>query len=964
MKKTTKIITLILSAILLIGAAIGISISAEEESPTVSVKYKNIAYEGAVKVLYAVEAQNLPEGAKVQMYFYDAEPTEESEPAYVKDEYSAEDLIIGGVTYKAFFSEGVAPKNMRKPIWAVPVIVDGETVIKGEVTSYSVYTYGTNMLTKAPTEDQKALYTSLLDYGASVQRLLLGTADYTEEDLAIAGGYADAYCGVRLDTVYNGETVATGDIAFYSKGDAAVLTSSHYYGADGVFATITDAESNVLSENAYPKATVLAKDAGVAVYTANYEVTGYTFRTFDDLCVDGSENDVNILYKGNKDYVAQNAFGTYAMNETFGNASDASGTAYQRVVADENGNNVYLVGANGVAAGNTLAFAFDNAIEGADKYIFQFDFNYAGRTDTVGDTPVWIRPETLEFTDACDYNIMQLTDSGSESSTYTLSGHTFNKGETYTIRYELVPRNRAYFDMDVYVDGVKVYSYVNAAPYANSATNGAYKAQNDVGACIGFRFFNRKSTDYSYTIDNVYLGAVGKYGAGLGVHANEDSTYKYNDGSAVADFVHSGVPSVAKIENGAFNMGQGSLGLKNPGATTGTKYIYETDFYVDTTAASATTTSEILGWWGFQSTNSRDKAAQYASYTLNYSATDGKITALNIRRNDGGETLIKTLAPNTWYNIRIEYTPTTEYQGYVEFYVNDRLMLSYTANGYDNKGNISNAAFYGMGFEYRGSASKVSGIRYIYDNTYMTAESVYGSGVYYNDANKVGTRYDCEALDGITFGLNGETASQTGYLKVVNGSLGVKPNTLGAVTSSFGIANKPVGDAAELPTGNVHVFETDIRFAGGCANGDDLNMGWLGMSSNGYAKGDFFVPLALYGVKGEDDSIVAYNITDHKKGGATVATLTTGEWYNLRFVYTANNTEADGVTTYAGTVEVFVNNVCVYEYETSGYSTGDTDNEPNDVFTQFGFQFRTPAQSTIGWFEMDMDNIFLGTFAE
>ena len=76
MKKATKIITLILSAILLIGAAIGISISAEEEAPTVSVKYKNIAYEGAVKVLYAVEAQNLPEGAKVQMYFYDAEPTE------------------------------------------------------------------------------------------------------------------------------------------------------------------------------------------------------------------------------------------------------------------------------------------------------------------------------------------------------------------------------------------------------------------------------------------------------------------------------------------------------------------------------------------------------------------------------------------------------------------------------------------------------------------------------------------------------------------------------------------------------------------------------------------------------------------------------------------------------------------------------------------------------------------------
>ena len=69
MKKTTKIITLILSALLLIGCAIGISVSAEENTPSVTVKYKNISYEGAVKVLYAVEATNVPEGAKVQMAF-------------------------------------------------------------------------------------------------------------------------------------------------------------------------------------------------------------------------------------------------------------------------------------------------------------------------------------------------------------------------------------------------------------------------------------------------------------------------------------------------------------------------------------------------------------------------------------------------------------------------------------------------------------------------------------------------------------------------------------------------------------------------------------------------------------------------------------------------------------------------------------------------------------------------------
>ena len=65
MKKSVKLITLILSAVLLIGCAIGISVSADESAPTVSIKYKNIAYEGAPKVLYAVEATNVPDRKSV-----------------------------------------------------------------------------------------------------------------------------------------------------------------------------------------------------------------------------------------------------------------------------------------------------------------------------------------------------------------------------------------------------------------------------------------------------------------------------------------------------------------------------------------------------------------------------------------------------------------------------------------------------------------------------------------------------------------------------------------------------------------------------------------------------------------------------------------------------------------------------------------------------------------------------------
>ena len=166
--KLTKIITLVLSCLLLIGAVIGISVSAADE-PAVSIKAKNIAYEGAIKVLYAVDADNVPEGAEVKMYFYtDAE----GDVAYEKAAH-AEDTVIGEETYKTFFSEGIAPKSMRTPIYAKAVIVDAEGNVLAEsaLEEYSIYTYAINRFLKNPTPDQFALYAATLNYGASVQKI-------------------------------------------------------------------------------------------------------------------------------------------------------------------------------------------------------------------------------------------------------------------------------------------------------------------------------------------------------------------------------------------------------------------------------------------------------------------------------------------------------------------------------------------------------------------------------------------------------------------------------------------------------------------------------------------------------------------------------------------------------------------------------------------------------------------------
>ena len=953
--KSAKIITLVLSCLLLVSAAVGIAVSAEE-TPTVEIKAKNLSYEGAIKILYAVDAQNVPEGAEVKMYFYNENG---GELAYEKAAHT-EDITINNVTYKTFFSDGIAPKSMRTPLYAKAVVADAEGAILAEsaVAEYSIWQYATNRFSSSPSEDQLVLYTAMLDYGASVQKMLVESEKMTEADVIDAGGWIDAYCGIRQDTVYNGETAVTGDVTFYRKGEEIALSADNMYGTDGVFADITDSEGNSLTTGAYPKAAVKTTKAGVTVYSANYDVTGYTFTTFDDLCIDGSENDVNILYKGATGYTAQNAFGTYVVNATFGNDADAEATGYQRVVADSTApsNNVYLVGSNGASPYNALAYALDHPVEYADKYVMQFDLNWIGRTDTNGDIPTYFRIENRAISDTNDLALLYIKDSGTESDTFTFNGVTLNKNQKYTIRFEITPINRAYYDMDMYVDGVLAKASPNVSPatYTSSASG----ASNDVKSFIGMRFFNRVATDYSYEVDNVYVGVEGEYTGGDGKYANNTQTHKFADGTAASDYTIHGTPTSAKVENGVFSVGQNSIALKNAGTKTGTKYVYETDIMFN--AAPATKSGDNIGWWGL-SAGERAKGNHFAAYTFQYTAADGKIATIKINRNDGSTATLTTIYPNAWYNMRIEYTPTTEYQGIVEFYINGRLITSYTANGYANAGNVTNAQFCCVGHEFRSTAnSGVSELVVSYANTYLGAETVYtpGNGAYYTDAEKLGTKYDCASLDGITFGMNGETASTTSSLQCSNGKLSIKHTGSGNIGSSFGIANKPVGEATELATGNVHVFETDIRFTGGYATGGgDLNMGWLGMSSNGFGKGDFFLPLALYGVKDENGIMAAYEIIDHKKDGVAVATLTTGEWYNLRFVYTANS--GDEVS---GTVEVFVNNASVYEYTTSGYSVSDSDTEPNNVFTQFGFQFRSRDASGIGWFDVDMDNIYLGTF--
>ena len=262
MKRYTKIITLILSCLLLIGSAVGIAVAASD-APDVAIAKKNIAYEGAPKILYAVTASGKNDGDTVKIIFSDSAEIEAptvgaaldeaaytTETSYVKAE-NASDITIAGTAYDLVYSKGVAPSNMRKPIYAMPVLTDADGVVRasGEVVEYSVYIYATNKFEAGATEDQKVLFSSLLDYGASVQRVL-AESDSDVVAAIDAYGYADAYYGYNMVVTLDGAAVTEPEKV---RGLTAeeYITAEQLYTADSayaVFCGFTDKDGNAFGE--------------------------------------------------------------------------------------------------------------------------------------------------------------------------------------------------------------------------------------------------------------------------------------------------------------------------------------------------------------------------------------------------------------------------------------------------------------------------------------------------------------------------------------------------------------------------------------------------------------------------------------------------------------------------------------------------------------------------------------------
>ncbi len=834
-KRFAKLAVLALTAVLLIGAAIGFSASASDET-TVAIAGKNLSYEGAVQLVYYVDAQNYDSAAQtLKMDFWVGEKTET--PSYTNT-FAGSNYIVekDGKTYYAFFSNGIAPKDMTVPVYAQPFVVDasGDEVARGEVVEYGVYTYAMNRFSQSPTDDQITLYTALLDYGAAVQEVF----DNANVD---AYGWADAYYQITENVYVDGVLDADKSLAPAAAqrpselsdkivdGSYVLAYAGERYG-DAIYKNITDATYSIKYDTyATP---------GVHTYNINYTTEG-TLYDFEGL------TDVNVLFEdGDYDKKGHYENGNLYIDSTILDAINRKDQVKYMLFEtgtgmDGNESNYIVTGT--VAAGGGWKIDINDGTNILDPtvgvtYVVDFDFKinaleYTGACDTMvymglnstvygftastGNSAYNFIPFRLYANGSVEPEVLNIQDQ---------SALAIDRNEWVDIRveYEVISAERAI--LRYYINGVFCYTEATstiATPetfyvemrskdgaiesqeyYFDNIYIGAYKAENTKGT--GIYYNGLETTDYSisYNFDDVTnIGTLlSKY---TGTTLNNTSANHYTavvDGELVTGT--SDVVTDTSVGAGSW----GWFAMKGPDNTNndgevGTKYVLEMDFKYNG-GTGRTSDQRIAYSFGMNSlAQPASSGTSFAAYTL---YDDGN-NNLNFGSASSPAFQLKS---GIWYNVRFEYVVTangykvngsTVWAGTLNAYVDGDLVATKACSSTTSDINMAFESFY---FEHNGVSSE-----YVMDNIYMgiVNDSVNkGTGVYYN-------KY-----------LNGELADPTIYDFSDDTSLGWGDEFVNYSTAGYGnnftLNNKVTTDAdgdGKVDSTGSYIYDTRYAVATG-----------------------------------------------------------------------------------------------------------------------------------------------------
>ena len=501
MKKTTKIITIVLSCLLLIGVMVGISVSAAEDT-TIAIAKKSVSYEGAVRITYALDVKNL-NGGIIKVAFSDEEM---AAPKGKLDELGY-DFIggvetyyeIGGVTYPVVCSDGFAPALFTKPVYATPVVVDadGNVVAYGEAELFSIFQYCTERFSGSFTADQYELYTALLRYGASVQEALVGSPAYTQAELD-KYGYADAYYVVNATVKVDGAAVATETLC-YREADVTLNPAKTYNGK--MFAGFADAEGKAIGAYGADKTASswnyydTTLEVGANNFTYNYKTAG-NIQSWDSVpALTGK----NLIYQQSG---ANVVFDTLDATKTSVYVEDGALKIFNKkwvpiIIANKN--------STAGAVGKTYVFETDmkidldtsvsrsqeriayfhfvtNAADGYNKHFVAFTLNWNGKSAKSDVAAIRYLDENKKENHLCYFNI--------------------NEEFNLRIEYEVVTLKS---DTEEAVGKVKVFINGELAATIDEAKSSVAGRSNSKFDGVHFEFNHTNIGELYATFDNTYI---------------------------------------------------------------------------------------------------------------------------------------------------------------------------------------------------------------------------------------------------------------------------------------------------------------------------------------------------------------------------------------------------------------------------------------------------------------------------
>ena len=513
MKKTTKIITIVLSCLLLIGVMVGISVSAAEDT-TVSIYKKSLSYEGEIKITYALDVQNLGEGEILKVAFSYEEKTAPvgniADAGYVAVKGVEGNLAMNGKNYPVVYSIGFEPAMMNKPVYATPVVVDANdnVVASGECEKFSIFQYCTERFSGSYTDDQYELYTALLGYGASVQEALI--TDARVKEVVDTYGYADAYYVVNATVKVDGAVAGTETVC-YREADVTLTPEKTYNGK--MFAGFEDAEGKALTMYGADKtaSTWNYYDTTLAIgensFTYNYKTTG-TVQTWTDANgADLTLNGSGLTHPGSEhsavtfDKDSDTILSMDVVNGEF--VLDAPKSSSWRPLEFINKN------ATAGAVGKTYVFETDlkivddTATAGSDNVLLQFGFNKRADYGATEETFVLF---ALNRTSSTEYKLQTLDKTGGDwANLYT--GLKFGKYYNIRIEYKIesvgntstTPANStAKGAVSIYIDGQLVNTFT-ATGFYDGIPNGTF-----AGIGLLDRAYKGVSS-HTYYFDNTYI---------------------------------------------------------------------------------------------------------------------------------------------------------------------------------------------------------------------------------------------------------------------------------------------------------------------------------------------------------------------------------------------------------------------------------------------------------------------------